>query len=961
MILKVKFKANYPSEGIRTMRLAEVVGQETPDGKDTHAVFEPDAFKENETLCEGFFLPDTNAKVLTPEMQALLDGMETIELPSNLSSLQPGTFLGCPSLIFVVWPLGIKNIPDYCFRECTGLKRLVSSQCDDKDDKAPYSGRGIFQVKKNNGLEFPEWIDAIPEGCFEGCTSLEEVIIPDSIKHIGKGAFADCSSLTHIQFSDRISEIAEMCFMYCTALEEIKIPNSIKKINYKAFMGCNKLGKFHLPDGLDTIPAGCFYGCSGLKEIRLPDFVKTISGHWFEDIGAFQNCTSLAKVYLPDGIESIPRACFKNCIALNEIRMPDSVKELGLEAFENCSSLSILNLPGRLESIHPGCFAGCTNLRELRIPDSVKALEEVWQHETGAFQNCTSLVKIDIPDGTELIPFQCFKGCIELIDVRIPESVKKIGPSAFEDCRKLVNLHIPEGVLELHDCCFSGCGSLEKIQIPDSVLLIGKDIFKNCENLKNVALPLRLKPNIKDLFTGNCHPDSVDFQQGNATIQDQGLLISMDGILLRSTKKVPKELAIPSTVRILSRNAFTDFEPKKVFIRHPVEIDEGALKLIKHVQVLNEAYQTKTFPRYIEGSDLEILSADGIILGKFPLLDNLPRGFCPPAEFSQVTSPKTYDEYVFKVPSVYVRDAKLTRTIISIERLSFSFELVEEAKQKYIAHLKANKLDAINWLLQQDRLEDFRKLAVYLITKSNFDEVYEVAIKMNNIELNAFLLEFKRNTLKLGQSKIQPLELKPVTPADPNSFREVQKLWRLTNLSASELTLSGYKGAHEGTLTLPPQAGNKPVTRIACESRISATKLIIPEGYKFIDSYAFSKKCEAEKISIADSVIKIGNNAFSFCRTLEEIRLSDRLTRIEEETFRGCLVLTQINMPQDLVYIGPSAFSRCLKLQKLEISEKVVEIGDDAFKNCPKLEIHAPKASYALEYAMKNGIKYVEV
>ena len=961
MILKVKFKANYPSEGIRTMRLAEVIRQETPDGRDTHAVFESEAFKENETLCEGFFLPETNAEVLTPEMQNLLDGMETIELPSNLRSLRPGTFLGCPSFVSLAWPVGIKEIPDYCFKGCTGLKKFGSPQYDDKIHEPSYDGRGIFQVRNNKSLVFPEWIDSIPEGCFAGCTSLKEVIIPDLIKNIGKGAFAGCSSLTQIQISDEISEIPEMCFMACTSLEEINIPISVKKIGDKAFMGCNKLGGFHLPDGVDTIPAGCFYGCSALKEIRLPDYVRTISGYWYEDVGAFQKCTSLTKVYLPDGIELIPRACFKDCLALQEIRIPDSVKELGLEAFENCNSLSNINLPKRLKSIPPGCFAGCTNLSEIKIPDSVKALEEVWQHETGAFQNCSSLVMVHIPEGTKLIPIQCFKDCKALREVRIPDSVKKIGESAFEDCQQLVNLVIPGGVLELHDRCFSGCISLEQIQIPDSVVLIGKNIFDNCTNLKKVTLPIRLKPSIKDLFIGNSKPESIEFKQGITTIVDQGLLISNDGVLLRSTKDMPKELVIPSTVRVISRKAFEDFYPKKVVIRHPVEIQKGALRLIKHVQVLDEAYQTNMFPRYIEASDLEILTADGIILGKFPFLDKLPWDFCPPAPFSQVTSPKTFDEYIFRVPSVYLEDAKLTRIIISIERLSFPFELVDEARQKYIAYLKVNKLVAINWLYQQNRLEDFRKFATYLITKSNFDEVYEMASKKNNTELNAFLLEFKRKILKLDQSTSKPLELKPVIPNNPNSFREVQKLWKLTNLSAAELTLSGYKGAPQTTLSLPPLAGDKPIIRIASESKISAPELIIPEGYKVIDSYAFSKKCNAEKIIMTDSVTTIGNHAFSFCKKLREIRLSDRVSRIEEETFRGCLALTKIDLPQNLVYIGPSAFSRCLKLQRLDLSEKVIEIGDDAFNNCPKLVIHAPKKSYPIEYARDNGIKYVEV
>ncbi len=164
MILKVKFKANYPSEGIKTMRLAEVIRQDTPDGTETHAVFEPNSFKGNETLCEGFFLPETNAKVLTPEMQSLLDGMETIELPTSIKKLRPSTFEGCQSLTTLDIPEGTDSIPESCFKDCEALNQLNMS--DTVVEIGPSAFENCISLA---GIKLPDGMGSVSYGCFKNC------------------------------------------------------------------------------------------------------------------------------------------------------------------------------------------------------------------------------------------------------------------------------------------------------------------------------------------------------------------------------------------------------------------------------------------------------------------------------------------------------------------------------------------------------------------------------------------------------------------------------------------------------------------------------------------------------------------------------------------------------------------------------------------------------------------------
>jgi hypothetical protein len=57
-------------------------------------------------------------------------------------------------------------------------------------------------------------------------------------------------------------------FAGCSALEEITLPDSVRKIGRNAFRNCKNLEKINLPDSLTDISGDSFEGCEKLpKEI----------------------------------------------------------------------------------------------------------------------------------------------------------------------------------------------------------------------------------------------------------------------------------------------------------------------------------------------------------------------------------------------------------------------------------------------------------------------------------------------------------------------------------------------------------------------------------------------------------------------------------------------------------------------------------------------------------------------
>ena len=85
---------------------------------------------------------------------------------------------------------------------------------------------------------------------------------------IGDSAFSDCSSLESIVIPNSVEIIGMIAFFGCTSLKSIKIPNSVIEIGRKAFSDCISLESIYLPNSDNySISSSVFCGCTSLKHI----------------------------------------------------------------------------------------------------------------------------------------------------------------------------------------------------------------------------------------------------------------------------------------------------------------------------------------------------------------------------------------------------------------------------------------------------------------------------------------------------------------------------------------------------------------------------------------------------------------------------------------------------------------------------------------------------------------------
>ena len=131
----------------------------------------------------------------------------------------------------------------------------------------------------------PDGVREIGAGAFANCYLLKRVVIPDSVTSIGDKAFYYCESLPYVLLPDGVSKIDRGTFMH-TGLRSITIPNNIKLVDSYSFYGCDRLTLVTIDKDVEKFGGSVFMGCP-LKSIvytgTLDEFRKVVfSGSIFE-------------------------------------------------------------------------------------------------------------------------------------------------------------------------------------------------------------------------------------------------------------------------------------------------------------------------------------------------------------------------------------------------------------------------------------------------------------------------------------------------------------------------------------------------------------------------------------------------------------------------------------------------------------------------------------------------------
>lgn len=95
---------------------------------------------------------------------------------------------------------------------------------------------------------------SIEDNAFNKRDDIYSVVIPESVKIIGKSAFYMCNNINTVTIHDKsVENIRDNAFDNCKNLVTITLPNSLLSIGFEFFASCSSLTTINFPKSLTSI------------------------------------------------------------------------------------------------------------------------------------------------------------------------------------------------------------------------------------------------------------------------------------------------------------------------------------------------------------------------------------------------------------------------------------------------------------------------------------------------------------------------------------------------------------------------------------------------------------------------------------------------------------------------------------------------------------------------------------
>ena len=184
-----------------------------------------------------------------------------------------------------------------------------------------------------NVVEIPQGVVGIRWFGAEHTHHITKVILPDSVQHIGAGAFLNMS------------------------IDEVVLSDRLQKIDSYAFKG-SKVRLIRIPHGVRQLNEGVFQHCSELEEVVLSEGLKSIA------CDAFAECRKLTTIEIPSSVEMIARNAFRHCFALTTVTVRGMLTQIEAGAFEMPRNL-LIKEPVDSNAIHYARTCGYRSMPEI--------------------------------------------------------------------------------------------------------------------------------------------------------------------------------------------------------------------------------------------------------------------------------------------------------------------------------------------------------------------------------------------------------------------------------------------------------------------------------------------------------------------------------------------------------------------------------------------------------------------
>lgn len=241
-----------------------------------------------ERIADNAFALSPVTEVVLPEKLTVIgsnafsqcSNLTKLSLPKSLQIIGSSAFWCCRKLPEISIPDQVNHIGMHAFSVCSSLKEItltpklirnyheygLPSECR---VKCSVPCEGDFYIHRNSVIRY------------FGNSSNQTVRVPNGVKKISKQAFYN-SDVFEVIIPDGVTVIDDEAFWGCGNLEKVILPNSLKRIGKSAFQFCDSLTEINIPDKVTVLDDFAFANCSSLTRISVTKKLKAklIENDW---------------------------------------------------------------------------------------------------------------------------------------------------------------------------------------------------------------------------------------------------------------------------------------------------------------------------------------------------------------------------------------------------------------------------------------------------------------------------------------------------------------------------------------------------------------------------------------------------------------------------------------------------------------------------------------------------------